>query len=95
MERDSLGTDNSRTLTLSTSSVAIDTTPNHVTVSVSGDLDMGDADRVGAILQEAAESGKPVLRVDLSELSFADSSAVKAILMGAVQRTRTASPTSW
>src|SRR5512143_1170857 len=37
----------------------------------------------GAILAEAAASGRPILRVDLSGLTFADSSAVKALLVGA------------
>ena len=83
VERDSISAENIRTLTLSTCKVRIETTPNHVTVSVSGELDMGDADRVSAILREAAESGKPLVRLDLSALTFADSSAVKAILVGA------------
>lgn len=57
--------------------------PNHVVVSVVGELDMADADHVGRILTEAAEAGKSILRLELAGLTFADSSAIKAILVGA------------
>lgn len=72
-----------RRITLSTSSVAVAGTPNQVTVAVEGELDMTDADRVGDVLVQAAASGRPIVRVDLSGLTFADSSAVKALLVGA------------
>ena len=72
-----------RRITLSTSAVAVDGSANHITVTVEGELDMSDADRVGDILAHAAASGHPILRVDLSHLTFADSSAVKALLLGA------------
>jgi len=51
--------------------------------SVVGELDMADADQVGQILVEAAEAGKPIVRLELAGLTFADSSAIKAILVGA------------
>ena len=70
-------------LTLSTCTVDVETTLNNVVVTVVGELDMGDADRVGDLLSEAAVSGKPIVRVDLSGLTFADSSAIKALLLGA------------
>lgn len=72
-----------RRITLNTSAVTIGGTPNDTTVWVEGELDMADADRVGDILSESAASGRPILRVDLSKLTFADSSAVKALLIGA------------
>jgi anti-sigma B factor antagonist len=75
--------DGERRVSLSTSTVEITTTPNHVNVSIAGELDMGDADRVGAILRDAAAAGRALLRVDLAGLTFADSSAIKAILVGA------------
>ena len=44
---------------------------------------MADADQVGDVLTSAVNAGKPTVRIQLSELRFADSSAVKAILIGA------------
>jgi anti-sigma B factor antagonist len=70
-------------LTLSTCTVDVETTPNTVVVTVAGELDMGDADRVGDVLSEAAVSGRSIVRVDLAGLTFADSSAIKALLLGA------------
>ncbi|MEP7204338.1 MAG: STAS domain-containing protein [Ilumatobacteraceae bacterium] len=70
-------------LTLSTCTVEVEVNPNSVTVSVAGELDMADSDRVGELLIEAAASGRPIVRLQLSGLTFADSSAIKAILVGA------------
>ena len=68
---------------LSACSVDVEMWPNNVVVSVVGELDMADADQVGQILVEAAEAGKPIVRLELAGLTFADSSAIKAILVGA------------
>ena len=68
---------------LSTCTVDVEMLPNNVVVSVVGELDMADADQVGQILIEAAEAGKPILQLELAGLTFADSSAIKAILVGA------------
>ena len=70
-------------LQLSTCAVDVETTPSHIVVSVSGELDMADADQVAQVLVDAANAGKPILRVQLSGLTFADSSAIKAIILGA------------
>lgn len=70
-------------LTLSTCTVDIDATPNSVTVTVIGEVDTADADQVGEVLAGVAASGRPIVRVDLGGLTFADSSAVKAIIIGA------------
>jgi anti-sigma B factor antagonist len=70
-------------LTLSTCTVDVDTTPSMIVVCVTGELDMADADKVAELLVEAASAGKPIVRVDLAGLDFADSSAVKSILLGA------------
>ena len=70
-------------LTLSTCTVDIDTTPNSVIVTVTGEVDTADADRVGEVLAGVAAKGRPIVRVDLGGLTFADSSAVKAIIIGA------------
>ena len=68
---------------LSTCTVDVEITPNNVIVRVVGELDMADADQVGHVLVEAAEAGKPIVRLELAGLTFADSSAIKAILVGA------------
>ncbi len=70
-------------LTLSTCTVDIDTTPTSVIVTVIGELDTADADQVGEVLARAAASSRPNVRVDLAGLAFADSSAVKSIIIGA------------
>jgi len=70
-------------LTLSTSTVDVETTSDRVVVRIAGELDMADADQVGDVLTEAVDSGKPTVIVELSDLKFADSSAIKAILIGA------------
>jgi anti-sigma B factor antagonist len=68
---------------LSTCTVDVETTPSQVVVSVVGELDMADADRVAEVLVDAANAGRPILRLELSGLTFADSSAIKAIILGA------------
>ena len=52
-------------------------------MSIAGELDMADADKVAEILVDAADAGTPTVSLDLSGLTFADSSAVKAIVLGA------------
>jgi anti-sigma B factor antagonist len=68
---------------LSSCTVDVETTPSHVVVRVVGELDMADADQVAQVLVEATNAGRPILRVELSGLTFADSSAIKAIILGA------------
>jgi anti-sigma B factor antagonist len=68
---------------LSTCTVDVEMGPNSVVVSVVGELDMADGDLVGKILIDAAHARKPIMRLELAGLRFADSSAIKAILMGA------------
>jgi anti-sigma B factor antagonist len=67
----------------STCTVDIDSTAECVAVSVAGELDMADAEQVGDVLINAADAGTPIVRLVLSGLKFADSSAIKAILIGA------------
>lgn len=83
MHSDSPTTGASHGVTLTTSTAGVETSANEVTVTVSGELDMADADEVGEILTRAAAAGRAILRVDLSGLTFADSSAIKALLVGA------------
>jgi anti-sigma B factor antagonist len=68
---------------LSTCTVDVEMWANSVVVSIVGELDMADGDQVGKILIDAAEARKPIIRLELAGLTFADSSAIKAILMGA------------
>jgi anti-sigma B factor antagonist len=70
-------------LTLSTCTIDIETMVDRVDVRIAGELDMADADQVGEVLMGAVDSGKPTVRLQLAELRFADSSAIKAILIGA------------
>ena len=68
---------------LSTCTVDVEIGPNSIVVSVVGELDMADGDLVGKILIDAAHARKPIIRLELAGLRFADSSAIKSILMGA------------
>ncbi|MEP7114656.1 MAG: STAS domain-containing protein [Ilumatobacteraceae bacterium] len=68
---------------LNTCIVDVESAADEVVVTLSGDLDMADADQVGDVLVKAALSGRPAVRVRLTDLKFADSSALKAILVGA------------
>ncbi len=70
-------------LTLSTCTVDINTTSSSVIVTLTGELDMADADQVGEVLVGVAGSGRPIVQVELGGLTFADSSAVKSIIIGA------------
>jgi anti-sigma B factor antagonist len=70
-------------LTLSTCVVDVETTSDRVVVSLDGELDMADADQVAEVLTNAIESGAQLVRLQLVDLRFADSSAIKAILIGA------------
>lgn len=68
---------------LSTCTVDVEFGADDVVVSLSGDLDMADADQVGDLIIKAVAAGRPCVRVRLTDLMFADSSAIKAILIGA------------
>jgi anti-sigma B factor antagonist len=70
-------------LTFSTCTVDVESTLERVVVSLTGELDMADADQVGEVLTSAVDAGTPLVRLQLFDLTFADSSAVKAILIGA------------
>ena len=83
MEGDLPATSTPTRVQLSTCTVEISATPNNVIVTLGGELDMADAERIGDILAESASAGKPTVSVDLAGLTFADSSAVKSILRGA------------
>ena len=63
--------------------VVVSAAATQIVVSIAGELDMADADKVAKILVDSADSGKATMSLDLSGLTFADSSAVKAIVLGA------------
>ena len=75
--------DISSPLIFSSCTVRVSSSPTQVVVSIVGELDMVDADKVAKILVDAADGGKATVSLDLSGLTFADSSAVKAIVLGA------------
>ena len=74
--------DISSPLIFSSCTVRVSSSPTQVVVSIVGELDMVDADKVAKILVDA-DGGKATVSLDLSGLTFADSSAVKAIVLGA------------
>ena len=75
--------DISSPLIFSSCTVRVSPGPTQVVISILGDLDMVDADKVAKILVDAADGGKATVSLELSGLTFADSSAVKAIVLGA------------
>ena len=84
MDDDSSLADLPTHLSLSTCTVDVETLATSVVVTVSGELDMADADQVGQVLAKAVQSGTPIVRLQVADLTFADSSAIKAILTGAL-----------
>jgi len=76
--------DDSNRLTLTTCTVETSRLNGEVTVTISGELDMADADRVGSVLTDAGRSAGSIVRVRLTDLTFADSSAVRALLLGSM-----------
>ena len=66
---------------LTTCAIDIESTATCVRVSLMGELDTVDSGEVSRLLYDAATAGKPVVRLDLSGLTFADSSAISAILL--------------
>lgn len=51
-------------------------------LAVTGDLDIDNVDPLGAALERAALDGAAPVVVDLSEVSFADSTTVNVLLQG-------------
>ena len=68
---------------LTSCTVDVESGPDFVRVSLVGELDTVDSNQVAQLLAEAVAAGTPVVRLELSGLSFADSSAISAILFGA------------
>ena len=69
-------------LEFSTCSVLITKGPSEVDVAVLGEVDMNDSDRVAEVLLRAASTGSSSIVVELGGLTFADSSAIRALLTG-------------
>ena len=51
-----------------------------VDVEVTGEVDLANSHELSAVLREALEIGKPLIRCDLRELTYIDSSGVRALL---------------
>ena len=66
-----------------TCAIDVESSPTYIRVSIAGELDTVDSDQVARLLVEAVNVGRPVVRLELSGLVFADSSAISAILLGA------------
>ncbi len=69
---------------LTTCTVDCETIGGGVMINIAGELDMADADRVGQILADAARTASTSVRVRLADLTFADSSAVRVLLLGSM-----------
>lgn len=76
--------DAAESFTLTTCTVSTTALDGDVSVAIAGELDMADAEKVGKVLADAAKSCKSTLRVGLRDLTFADSSAVRALLLGSM-----------
>jgi len=75
--------DISSPLIFSSCTVRVTPGPTDVVIAIVGELDMADADKVAKILVDAADGDRATVSLELSGLTFADSSAVKAIVLGA------------
>lgn len=71
-------------LTLTSCTIVTESVNGETTIAIAGELDMADAEKVGQLLTDAARAAKSVLRVRLPDLTFADSSAVRALLLGSM-----------
>lgn len=57
-----------------------ETTDDAVVVRVEGELDMASAPRLGRVLNTALDDGASALSLDLTELSFLDSTGVRVLI---------------
>ena len=60
----------------------------HVTVSLKGELDLSSVGKVEEELERVEKDGPAVLVLDLSQLSFLDSTGL-GVMVGALKRVRT------
>ena len=84
MKGNSPATDASMSAVLTTCTVDCETIGGSVAINIAGELDMADADRVGQILADAARTATTSVRVRLADLTFADSSAVRVLLLASM-----------
>lgn len=70
-----------RSETLNGCTIAIDESHDSTDVTIVGELDLSDTDRVAVLLGKACTTSAPVVRLHLRELIFADSSALTALLI--------------
>ncbi len=54
--------------------------PSHVLVEVDGELDIDNTDEFRDLVLSTLDEARPVLRLDLRRVSFADSSAIQAFV---------------
>src|SRR4249920_464250 len=84
MEGNSQAADAAMSAVFTTCTVDCETIGGGVAINIAGELDMADADRVGQILADAARTATTSVRVRLADLTFADSSAVRVLLLGSM-----------
>ena len=60
----------------------LDLAPEEATVTLRDELDVARADEVAALLGKAIESGRPRVTVDMSDVRFIDSTALRVLLNG-------------
>jgi anti-sigma B factor antagonist len=60
----------------------LDLAPEEATVTLRDELDVARADEVAALLGKAIESGRPRVTVDMAEVHFIDSTALRVLLNG-------------
>lgn len=60
----------------------LDLAPDEATVTLRGELDVARADEVATLLGRAVESGRPLVTVDMADVSFLDSTTLRVLLSG-------------
>ena len=61
-------------------SVDVDESAERMLIGVSGELDLATAPTLRAAMEKAAKTNVPVVRVDLADLSFLDSSGISVLV---------------
>jgi anti-anti-sigma factor len=60
--------------------MALEVAQDRVTVRLRGEVDLFTQGALAAALNEAAATGRPVVRIDMRELTFIDSTGIGALL---------------
>jgi anti-anti-sigma factor len=63
-------------------SVATSAASDHTRVAVTGEVDAASADNLRSALFDVIEGGQPKVVIDMSEVSFIDSSGLRVLIAG-------------